>query len=408
MELAEVIDLFRALLVDDEELALVSLRYSFPWEEYGFTEVTAVSDPRKALALLKERRIDAAFVDIRMPGLSGLELLAQARQAGVGTSFIIVSGYSDFSYAKEAIHYDVLDYCLKPVPPEDAPGILDKLSLRILADRIAGDPALVSRLLSDREACGQLLLHMAPAEPESCAPMTLLDIQSPSLLPLLREAEALAPGETLFLSRENALLLWPMPCPEDRFHAFLERSGREALLIYGSAQPQAAAFQNALKRVLTEHDNRDAKDTGIVCLPPVSAGMADSLNHILAYVEARFRQDLSLQDLAREFSINYTYLSRQFKKSVGKSFSEYLTEVRLREAGRLLRDTRMRVTAIAEQVGYNDYHYFNNVFKRQFSMTPLQYRNASPQTAGPGNQLHPQPCTALSGQPGDRDEDRTP
>ena len=43
----------------------------------------------------------------------------------------------------------------------------------------------------------------------------------------------------------------------------------------------------------------------------------------------------------------------------------------------------MRVVAIAEQVGYNDYHYFNNVFKRQFSMTPLQYRNASLQAGEP-------------------------
>ena len=57
--------------------------------------------------------------------------------------------------------------------------------------------------------------------------------------------------------------------------------------------------------------------------------------------------------------------------------------MRLREASRLLRDTRMRVVAIAEQVGYNDYHYFNNVFKRQFSMTPLQYRNASLQAGEP-------------------------
>ncbi len=376
-----MIDLFRVLLVDDEELALVSLRYSFPWKEYGFTEVNAVSDPQKALELLKEQHIDAAFVDIRMPGISGLELLAQARQAGVGTSFIIVSGYSDFSYAREAIHYGILNYCLKPVPPEDAPGILEKLSRQVFTDRIARDSALVSHLLSDRERCGRLLLRTAPME-AAPGPMGLLDIHAPSLLPVLRKAEAFAPGEALFLSAENALLLAPVPCPDDRFHAFLEQFEEEALLIYDIVQPEAAAFQNALKRILTEHDNRGG-ETGVIRLPPVSAGMADSLTDILAYVETHFRQELSLQNLAQDFSINYTYLSQQFKKSVGRSFSEYLTEVRLREASRLLRDTRMRVVAIAEQVGYNDYHYFNNVFKRQFSMTPLQYRNASLQAGEP-------------------------
>ena len=124
-------DLFRVLLVDDEELSLVALQHAFPWEAYGFTEIMSVSSSREALGLLRQKRIDAAFVDIRMPEISGLQLLAMAKEEGMDTSFVIVSGYSDFSYAREAIRYDVLDYCVKPVPPEEAPGILEKLSRHI-------------------------------------------------------------------------------------------------------------------------------------------------------------------------------------------------------------------------------------------------------------------------------------
>lgn len=108
--------MFRVLLVDDEELALISLQYSFPWKEYGFTELLTTTDSGEAMSLLEERYMDAAFVDIRMPGINGLELLKLAQERGLDTVFVIVSGYSDFAYAKTAIGYGVLDYCLKPEP----------------------------------------------------------------------------------------------------------------------------------------------------------------------------------------------------------------------------------------------------------------------------------------------------
>ena len=56
------------------------------------------------------------------------------------------------------------------------------------------------------------------------------------------------------------------------------------------------------------------------------------------------------------------------------SFSEYLTSIRLQNACRLLLSTNLRVVVISEMVGYNDYHYFSNTFKKHFLMTPLQYR----------------------------------
>ena len=101
--------LFRVLLVDDEKLALASLKFAFPWAEYGFTEILATTNPAEALSLLQKERIDAAFVDIRMPKISGLDLLESSRKMGLPTVFIIVSGFSDFSYAHQALRNNDLD-----------------------------------------------------------------------------------------------------------------------------------------------------------------------------------------------------------------------------------------------------------------------------------------------------------
>lgn len=60
------------------------------------------------------------ITDIRMPGMTGLELMQKVRQQHISCEFIVVSGYSDFSYAKEAIAYGVAGYCLKPLNPDEA------------------------------------------------------------------------------------------------------------------------------------------------------------------------------------------------------------------------------------------------------------------------------------------------
>src|SRR5699024_7758133 len=89
-----------------------------------------------------------------------------------------------------------------------------------------------------------------------------------------------------------------------------------------------------------------------------------------------YTEKISLRHLSKEFGVNYTYLSQLFKKTTGKSFSEYLTEIRLSHACHLLKDTELKITLISERVGFNDYHYFCNVFKHEYTVSPLQYRNS--------------------------------
>ena len=141
--------MYTLLLVDDEEFALAALRHALPWEAYGFRDIhTAASSP-DAWEILTKQRIDACFIDIRMPGMTGLELLAEAQRQNLETLFVVVSGYSDFSYARQAIQFGVLDYCLKPVSEEECRPVLEKLARHIPLNRISHDPAYVSRLLAE-------------------------------------------------------------------------------------------------------------------------------------------------------------------------------------------------------------------------------------------------------------------
>ena len=363
--------MFRVLLVDDEELALISLRYSIPWKEYGFSDVQISQDAESALQSLCKGRIDAAFVDIRMPGLSGLELMQAARENGTETLFVVVSGYADFAYAQEAIRQGVLDYCLKPVDPEETIPILKQLSEQLLSRRLTKDPQEILKLLSDEEFCHHFLKAILPDSQEE--PLPMLRIRTPQLQEALSQLCSSSPApDTFLLNQQEAFLVWGTP--PQALDDFLGKYERQALLACRYFKPTAASFQSELKRMWTEWESCGESDTGILQAIPFSDRMNECFNRLLVYVENNYPHDLNLQELSRQFGINYTYLSQMFHKTIGKPFSKYLTELRLKHACELLSQSDMKVTQIAETVGYNDYHYFNNVFKRQFHMTPLQYR----------------------------------
>lgn len=100
----------------------------------------------------------------------------------------------------------------------------------------------------------------------------------------------------------------------------------------------------------------------------------DLLLELIDYVRGNYRTELSLKDISQRFHMNLTYCSEYFKKAAGKNFSDYVKDLRMKEAGELLTHTGLTIAAICDRVGYRDYYYFNKVFKRHFGITPARFR----------------------------------
>jgi len=248
------------LIVDDEPIISQGLRYTIPWETYGVDVIGEAADGKEALEIIAQQPVDLVLTDVRMPEMDGIELAKTIQAEFPVTRVIIISGYEEFEYAREALRYGVRDYLLKPVDIDQ-----------------------------------------------------LLDTVQKMKEEIVREKESSVQEEqnnwTAFLQKEN----------EEKKSWVIEK----------------------------------AKE----------------------YILAHFQGDLKASEVANELHITPNYFSMIFKKEMGKSFNEYLNDIRIEKAKYLLMDTSDRVFEIATEVGYKEYKYFVQVFRKKTGMTPTDYRD---------------------------------
>ena len=123
--------MYKVILIDDERWSLEGLVNVFPWEEMGFQVIAQFTDSRKAFDMIARQNPEVIVTDIRMPNISGLELIKRVREMKKKSEFVIISGYDDFKYAQQALQLGAFDYRLKPIEPDDARRLLQNLKKHI-------------------------------------------------------------------------------------------------------------------------------------------------------------------------------------------------------------------------------------------------------------------------------------
>ena len=257
----------KVILVDDEPFIVEGLKAMIPWESYGFEIVATFENGRKAFEYLKRNSVALVFADIKMPEMTGLELLEKVRsELKLDTHFVLLSGYSDFAYAQQALRSKCTDYILKPTQKIEVLEILERV-----AKEIGCNP-------SEEEALERVIQIESENKPE------------------------------FNQFREN-------PCKRNAVLSEIEQEMR---------------------------------------------------NH--------YMDNITLKALGQKYYMNSTYLGQLFQKQFGKSFQDYLNEIRLSKACDLLLTTDEKIFSIAFDVGYKDADYFIEKFIATYGCTPTTYR----------------------------------
>lgn len=148
----------KVLIVDDESWIVESLKDFLDWNSYGFDVIGQAYNGLEALEAIEKYKPEIVFTDVRMPEMGGLELIQKAKELPYHVHFVVVSGYSEFAYAKEALLLGAIAYCLKPFDENEFIEVLIKLKGTLEALETPKESRII-HLLDDPSTENQLKLQ---------------------------------------------------------------------------------------------------------------------------------------------------------------------------------------------------------------------------------------------------------
>jgi two-component system response regulator YesN len=156
--------MFKVLLVDDEPFIIQGLSMLIDWKKEGFDIVATASNGEEALEYIKSEAPDIVFADIKMPNMTGIELLKKVYEEKISSAkFVILTGFDDFDYARSALKYKALDYLLKPIGKEELLNVLKKAS----AELNVGMKAKENEVVRQREEYSRRVISVLRGKADS-------------------------------------------------------------------------------------------------------------------------------------------------------------------------------------------------------------------------------------------------
>ncbi len=242
----------KVLIADDEENIRTALEKVVDWNSIGAAVCATAQNGRDALEKINRYLPDILLMDIRMPGMTGLEVIQQVRETHPEIKAIVLSGYDDFSYAQQAIQIGAMNYLLKPSPPEQILEAVDEVCRRIRADRL--------RVQENTEKENQLLQNQKELHDKAVAEIVLT--HSEQIAAQKAEEIGFPAGESQFcivISPPESVLFFEeqkkyiIQCLENIFPCQTARLAESIVaIVTGEVNEEKAEIQKKLLRLKTD------------------------------------------------------------------------------------------------------------------------------------------------------------
>lgn len=355
---------YRVVILDDEPWSREVVKSLGRWTDLGLSVVAEADDGEAGLVLIDRCNPHILITDMRMPGIDGVALLQEVSSRHPNIRIIVMSGYDDFAYLRQALRSKAEDYLLKPIDPDELNRALeacvgrleqqqDERPSSLRTPMSFADPAVVEEYVDHRRRAFAFLLELDARGVER----TLEDLQRG----LREHGVSIDVDLSSRIAYDYVLLL----------EEFLVRSGgtvdpglTRAKEVFDPAggdvfHAVARLYAQAIDRIQADRRKADHLD------------LAEVKEHIDHY----YADPLSLHSVARLFLVSKEHLSRVFRKEFGVTVNDYITERRMEKAQHLLEERELEIKQIALLVGYGDLTYFYRVFKKRFGYPPGQVRS---------------------------------
>ena len=511
----------KLLIVDDEKFIRKGIRAILEKANTAFGEIFEAKNGKEGLEAIRKEKFDLVITDIRMPLIDGIAFMMEASKLLNKPKFIVLSGYDDFNYAKEAIRYGVREYLLKPVKREELLEAVQRVGLELDREEkiINGNQQLnvminnfreheLNYLIQNRNLADEEVLNIVNAINADIlkgkfyvAVVVCLDsndinqnwnrnIQTRILvskyferrqtaflcfqsikeeLVLITKSETDYAGLIQYLKESlrneycigvshEGLNPWDISAAyaqacEALRHRVIKPSGNAiyydqicemntqyqipADLIKKISQAAGTAHTEVLDCLINQIFDEeamqknsidytlkivDALDAHVIeyfkaCIPQKANDLNKKYgclkspynfrnirdykdvfkNYIfeindfiltikntcketyeidaaISYMKENFHKDLSMAMVANHVSLNYSYFSFLFNQRTGKSFMDFLKELRIEKAKEFLRDTNWKINEVSQKAGFKNSKHFSRVFKAITGISPVEYK----------------------------------
>jgi YesN/AraC family two-component response regulator len=442
----------KLLIADDEVQIRTGIEQGIDWSMFEIDQVYIAANGIEAWEMYNRYHPDIVITDIRMPGMDGLELSRKIKQKVPTTPIILLSGYADFQYAKEAIQIGVSDYELKPVKLRSLIEMVRAAQSKLIEQRmqvrdhqnLQATRFLEKLILGERKSISEIESGISRYLGSTdgsfvCVVMEWDGLQDKfsSLIPEIREqihtevrlqiASWMKDTEHLIAEIEDqqyfVLCRLVQVHSMDNWEALtrqwhwtlnntlVEKSGMTISLgmsPFGSAKEIMRVIDEArdtlhnkrgVSRLSKEQLEGGSEAQRMISSPPYEymqeyeADILDRdkqvcelkqqekgskhpylIKQAIDYIKNNYRDELTVDVLAEVTGITPNYFSHLFNKEVGVTFREYLNRLRIGEAKRLLKNSSLLAYEITNRVGFLNYKYFCQVFKKSEGCSPSDYR----------------------------------
>lgn len=352
--------MYQFIIVDDEEIIRQGLAKSFDWFSMGFELVGQFEDGKDAVGFLDQHPVDVVLTDVRMYEMSGIELAGYIFENHPQTKVVILSGYREFEYARQAMSYGVCDYILKPVSREELYQVF--LRLRELLDK--SEEKMRTTLPFDHYG------DKSYEEILACGAKLVAAVMAGNTTEVYRL------HEEWFLLLENAPLELLFFVISNVIEEIYLRFSQMGISLDEELQKDKVFSQLA--------------DISIADLFSVTGQTLVRFCHFLSekkegseesmivrakqYIENHLSENFSIDDVAKSVFLSSSYFSREFKSHTGRNVIDYIIDQRMKKAMELLKEGKYSANEISAMVGYGDTKYFYRSFKKHTGFTVRQYQ----------------------------------
>lgn len=340
----------KVVIVDDDKNTRMCLKKMIDWGKYEMEIIGEAFDGEQAYNLILSENPDIIISDIVMPGLTGLELSEKVNANLNDVIFILISAHDDFSYAQAALKNNVKYFIVKPLNTKKIEELSEILNSIYLEEK---KNVFCSNFLYDEKEQKVIFDRLKDKDIvffndffEKCFNEYNFKIYIKDfylkLIDIIYDYLRL-----IGLSKTNIL-----------------QTKSDSLILFSKLKRKEEMFY-FVKNLYYSLILRD--DTTNYYMELVIS--------IKKYIDDNYRDaDTNIEKLASVFKFSYDYISKVFKNNTGDTINHYIVSVRLKKAADLIINTNLNVKKIGVMVGYSDSNYFYKAFKKEYGISPLEYK----------------------------------